>query len=477
MRNKFIASIALATAGFLGLGIGAVAVSGAASTTTGHTVTACVAANGTVSSIKEDVTQKCATSDHIVAWTAGNNPIATTTTTTIPVTTTTKPPVTTTTVPVTTTTKPPVTTTTIPVTTTTVPVTTTTKPPVTTTTIPVTTTTKPPVTTTTVVTPPPTGFPTSTNRGYPKGDTLTTYTGPSTITTCQTIDHKIVPFGLDIRVTNGKKALYDNEAQYKANACVIITNSWVKGIIDTRWNSFHNPTYGPVYIADTEVSGDGTDNAALTEANFGVWRSYIHGNRSGAQSDGYFELHDNYLLADKEIGSAHMDGFITNGSYGAPNILDHNTIACIPTGSVPNGAGCAAAVGLFGDFSAVSNIIVRNNLFPSETQNAWCLRTGQDQHSNSKPYPVGNNINFSGNVFPQKAGGCTAKPYDWTPSISAANNDIWCKNVTDTGALIFPEAENCKTTTPNPIVPVTGIVGLAYLGLHKTRKRSTLKKK
>ena len=44
-----------------------------------------------------------------------------------------------------------------------------------------------------------------------------------------------------------------------------------------------------------------------------------------------------------------MDAFITNGNYGAPIVLDHNG-SCAAHRPVPNGAGCAADVGLFGDF-------------------------------------------------------------------------------------------------------------------------------
>lgn len=310
-------------------------------------------------------------------------------------------------------------------------------------------------------------FPTLANTG-PGSAQLTPYTGPSTITQCGVvIDHKDVPFGLDIRAGNGSRAITDNESASKAQACVVIINSKVHGVIDTRWTGYHTPTYGPVHIADTEVIGDGTDNAALTETNIHVWRSYVHGNRSGMQCDGFCEVHDSYVVADTEVGAAHMDAFITNGNYGNPLLLDHSTWLCQPKfgGAVQQGAGCAAAIGLFGDFSPITNVTVRNNQVLGETENAFCLRTGQDQSGNGgghKPYPNGSNDTWTGNVFPKAATGtsCNVVPPDWTPSHSAAQHDVWCNNTTDGHTLSYPAAETCApgtTTTSGPAPTTTSL--------------------
>ncbi len=289
-------------------------------------------------------------------------------------------------------------------------------------------------------------FPTVSNVGVPAGTVLTPYAGPTTITKCGTvIDHADVTSDLTITVGNGARAIYNNEATAKAGACVTITNSRVHGIIDDKYTS---KGFGPVYMADSEVANraPARDVAAVSQTNVHIWRSYLHGARSGVQCDGYCEVHDSYLIADTEYGAAHMDGFISNGAYGAPILLDHNTVACVPLGPVPNGAGCAAALGFFGDFSAQSNVTVTFNQILPQTADAWCLRTGQDQRSNNKPYPIGNHLVWIGNVFPRGgAGSCIAKPYDWTPSLSAANSDQWCGNVDDASPpkLIFPEAETC----------------------------------
>ena len=98
-----------------------------------------------------------------------------------------------------------------------------------------------------------------------------------------------------------------------------------------------------------------------------------------------------------------------------------------------NGAGCAANVGLFGDFSAVTNTTVTDNLFKATNDADHRLHSGYEP---VKPYPNGGNLNYSGNVFEKgRSGKCgDAGPvYDWNNSAGS-----WCNNKFDDGTPVLP---------------------------------------
>jgi hypothetical protein len=304
------------------------------------------------------------------------------------------------------------------------------------------------------------GYPCPLNTGVPAGATLTPYTGPGTITTCTTIDHKDIPFGLNIRATrsddtnNTLRNLTNNEAQARANACVIITNSRIHGIVDTQWTSANTPTWGPLYMADDEVMGDGSDNAAITMSNLHIWRVYAHGNRSGMQCDGYCEAHDSYIVADTEISNAHMGGFITNGNHDHPLLLDHNSILCHPSFGPPppSGAGCADDIGIFPDFSTTSNITITRNYLPAP-EAYYCTRIVSTWPAS---YGVNHNLTVTNNVYSAGCGSATASRVannEWDAAAAAANNDLWCNNTFVGGAMATDDEYPTKVIPNSPGCP------------------------
>src|SRR4051794_30086274 len=71
-----------------------------------------------------------------------------------------------------------------------------------------------------------TGHPSPTNVGIPSGTTLTLYTGPMTITSCGVwLDSKIIPGDITIAASNGTHS--------EATPCVLITKSYIQGIVLT----------------------------------------------------------------------------------------------------------------------------------------------------------------------------------------------------------------------------------------------------
>lgn len=288
-------------------------------------------------------------------------------------------------------------------------------------------------------------FPTPASTGVPAGTALTDMAS-TTIRACGKYDARNVTGDLTILASNGTHS--------SSTPCVTFTRSKVNGIVDDKWSSYPCAGFsgcGPVVFIDSEVSNPtARDVAAVSDANVYLWRSYVHGARSGVQCDGNCEIHDSYLLADREFNAAHMDAFISNGNYSAPMLLDHTTLLCKPTTTAPNGAGCAADLGLFGDFSAITNTTITNNLF-LPPDGYYCTHTGYEP---GKPYPSGGHITFTGNVFqrgPSGKCGQSGPVFNWNNSAGT-----WCNNLFDDGTAALPgNADNCGSTPPTTVTTTT----------------------
>jgi hypothetical protein len=293
---------------------------------------------------------------------------------------------------------------------------------------PTTTTIKAATTTTTV--PAKTGFPDASNTGVPAGVVLSGYTGSMTITSCgAVIDSKVVNGDLTILAGNGTRSA--------ATPCVTIRNSLIKGEVH---NGYAGQGHGPLVLTDDEIAVPIPNNgasAALDEANFYGWRLNIHNARSNVMCDGFCGLHDSFVHDNYYVNSAHMGGFLTNGNYGNPILLDHNTIHCdiVNPAAANNNGGCSGDMNFFGDFSAISNITATNNQLIGSSDPSYCAYTGANQ--SAKPYPVGTNIVWKNNVWQR---GVTGKcgwagaVFDWQNN---SGND-WCSNTWDDGTAVLP---------------------------------------
>jgi hypothetical protein len=274
------------------------------------------------------------------------------------------------------------------------------------------------------------GAPGSGNTGTIAGTALSRYTGPLTIRNCGVvIQSKIIVGELDIVASNGTHSA--------ATPCVTIRNSRVIGSVH---DSYAARGRGPVLLTDTEIAVPSPNNGGgLDEANFYGWRLNIHGARSDVQCDGYCELHDSWIHGNYFVPPAHLDAFITNGNYGHPIVLDHNVFECriINLASAANGGGCSADVGMFGDFSPISNVTMTNNVFKANPVDFYyCAYTGA--HQAGKAYPTGTNLRWIGNVFENGPGGGTCgdagASYDW----QAGPGNVWSGNVWSNGTPVQP---------------------------------------
>jgi hypothetical protein len=269
------------------------------------------------------------------------------------------------------------------------------------------------------------------NTGVRAGTALSPYGGPMTITRCGVvIDRKIITGDLTIRASNGTHSA--------STPCVKIQNSLVRGTVD---DSYASKGMGPLVLRDTEIAvptpNDGAQ-IALTEANIYAWRINVHGGRTNVMCDGSCEIHDSWIHGNYYVSPNHLGGFLSNGNSGRPILLDHNTIECsiINASQVDNSSGCSAALALFGDFSSISHITVTNNVFrASHDTFYYCAYTGARQPA--KPYPVGTNLVWIGNIFergPSGRCGDAGATADW----AAQSGNVWTKNIWSDGRPVAP---------------------------------------
>ncbi len=282
-------------------------------------------------------------------------------------------------------------------------------------------------------------FPNAGNTGVPKGTVLSDYKGPTTITRCGTvIDSKVVKGGLDIRAGNGTHSA--------ATPCVTIKNSLVNGPID---DSYTSVGYGPLLLVDDEINAPKPSESKLFdlyETNWYAWRVNVHGGIGGVQCDGYCEMHDSYVHDFYYLSPNHMGAFLSNGAYGAPILLDHNTFLCriINTSDQDGLGGCTSDVNFLADFSPITNVTVSDNLLVANPADQYfCAYTGAAQPT--KPYPAGTQIVWKNNTFQRgdsgKCGG-TGPVYDW--AYNAGN--VWTGNHWDDGTVLNPTSSGVDAT-------------------------------
>ena len=233
----------------------------------------------------------------------------------------------------------------------------------------------------------------------PAGVKLSSYTGSLTITKAGTV--------IDAKQVRGRLVI--------AAANVVIKNSKILGGIDSDRSS------ASVTVVDSEIDGGTGSAAAIGYRNITVQRSEITGGQHSVNcgtncviEDSW--LHDQHLPADE---SWHVNAFISNG--GDNVVLRGNTVQCTPEDNRVEG-GCTADVSFFGDFSAITNVVVDANLFKATT-GGYCGTFG---YNAAKPYGKGaTNIVVTDNVFEK---GPRGKCGVWGPVTSVPSEAVFTGN-------------------------------------------------
>ena len=165
---------------------------------------------------------------------------------------------------------------------------------------------------------------------------------------------------------------------------VTIRNSRIRGscgagAIDTGTNG-----QSGILIEDVEIDGLGEnpDGYLLGASGFTCRRCDIHSGGNGIRIVNDVVIEDSYIHDIVNVDGAHFTAIGSNG--GQRIVLRHNNI--------DNPAGGSAALGLYGDFAPIQNVLVENNLFNGG--NSYAVYAGA---IGGKAFPDGNNVRFIDN--------------------------------------------------------------------------------
>jgi hypothetical protein len=276
-----------------------------------------------------------------------------------------------------------------------------TRTPVVTTTPPPTTTTRPPATTTAPATTPPattpaSGWPDASNTGVPSGVTLTTYTGPSTITTDGT--------------TITGKALGCVTVQARN---VVIRDSRIRcsGMYPLRVQDPYSVT-----VVDSEIDGMNSDNDCVAFDGYTLLRVDVHGCADGAKAGNRVRIEDSWIHALSTCSGCHNDTIQSEDGNGI--VIRHNRLE--------NAASQTGVIKLGTALGPLRNVLVERNLLNGG---------GYTVYAGGSDGTV-ENLRFIGNRFGQQfypSCGYWGPVAYWHPSNPGS---VWTDNRYTTGGVI-----------------------------------------
>lgn len=282
----------------------------------------------------------------------------------------------------------------------------TTTPPVTTTTTtstpPVTTTTtRPPVTTTTTA--PTSTWPGTGNTGVPVGITLTNYTGPTNITTNNTvIDGKNITSCIRVQA----------HGVIIRNSKISCTGTYVLRVQDPY----------DVLVVDSEIDGRNSDNVCVAFDGFTLTRTNVHGCSDIAKPGNRVLIQDSWFHALTVCGGCHNDTIQMEDGNGV--VIRHNRLE--------NSQSQTGVIKLGTALGPLSNVTVENNLLNGGGYTIYAGGINEDTQ----------NLVFRNNRFMRSPQGFYANGGRWGPVSYYDNNapgNVWTGNVWDNnGQVINP---------------------------------------
>lgn len=244
------------------------------------------------------------------------------------------------------------------------------------------------------------------NTGVPAGTTLTTYTGPCSISGNNVvIDSKIIDCGgMQVFGTN----LIIRKSQMAADTILV------------------NAPTASVTVEDSDINGSDAIIASVGDRNVTVRRSDIQGSQHGINCYGNCTVEDNWIhdLHDGAALGWHQNAFISNG--GSDMTVRHNSLAC--TG------GCTADLALLPD-DDLDNIAVDHNLMVAAPTAAYCFYGGGTD--GAKP-GTASNIVVTNNVWQRGANNQCATFGPVTYFDVNATGNVWTNNKWADGAVMNP---------------------------------------
>jgi len=272
--------------------------------------------------------------------------------------------------------------------------------------------------------PPRPAFPDASCTGVPAGITLTTYTGPCTITTPNTvIDSKLVNCVLHPRA-----------------AGIVIRNSRIIGGVYGNTGA-SAPSF---IITDSEIVapqvGSNSEANGLGEANFVGTRLEVTGGNRGVYCRFNATLRDSWVHGTNISATSNAHASAVRQSQGCT--LVHNRLQCSAQ-DTPQGGGCSADLTGYGDFEPVANNLVQDNFFVT-TPGGACAYGGSSGDDGVKPFGnQAHDIRFINNVFDRGPVGDHGTRncgfyFPITDFDSTRPGNVWTGNTWIDGGLVPP---------------------------------------
>ena len=265
-------------------------------------------------------------------------------------------------------------------------------------------------------TPQPGGWPGPDNTGVPAGVTLTTYAGPLTITTPNTVIQNVIVNGtLEIEAPG-----------------VQIINSRINGHVEVLYPRSTNHSFS---ITDSEVHIGDNLNDGLTRGNYSANRVEITGGRRSAYCEINCTIENSWVHAQgaDEGGDAHFSGI----RMGESTTLRHNTISCEALRGP--GTGCSAGLTGYGDFGPVQNNLIEQNLFlgGGGGGSTVCAYGGSSGDDGGKPYGhLARKVRFVDNVFARGDTGMCGNIRAISGFDPTRPGNVWSGNTWDDGTVV-----------------------------------------
>ena len=261
-------------------------------------------------------------------------------------------------------------------------------------------------------------FPDANCTGVPSGVSLSTYSGPCTITANGTvIDGKTVNCSLEITATN-----------------VVIKNSKINGTVYTPNGSL---AYS-FSITDSEViapQAAALEQTGIGEANFTALRVEVTGGNRSIYCRKNCTVTDSWVHGQNIADSPRVHASGIRQSQGATIV--HNRIHC-SADDTSSGGGCSANLTGYGDFEPVQDNRIEKNLFVATPAGA-CAYGGSSGDDGSKPYGhLASNIVFIDNIFQRGSVNNCGFYFPITDFDDSRPGNQWTNNKWEDGAVLPP---------------------------------------
>jgi hypothetical protein len=217
-------------------------------------------------------------------------------------------------------------------------------------------------------TPPPSApgnWPGASNTGVPAGTSLSAYTGPSNITTPNTV---ITGKNIGcIQVSAPGVVIRNSKLSCRTASPYVVT-------VDDG-----DITGTPLLLQDVEIDCQNTAGTAVGEATVTVQRANIHGCENGVDANQSITIEDSYIHDLYNSAASHTDGIQlatghwTGSSYapGALNVtISHNTIYGV---GVDGSLGTSAIIQ---NSPGSKNILIEDNLLAGGAFTLYCPSDG-----------------------------------------------------------------------------------------------------